>query len=205
MPTNRRLALFFLLYGILLLLPVWQLNLLESTEARYGEIAREMLASGNFLEPTFNGIFHFHKPPVPYWCMAAGMAIFGVNDFGVRFFGIIAALLALFFLHRTALLFFGDRRKADATALTLASSFLFLAISRAVSTDIYLTCCVMGAQYFLFRQVYGTRSLSNAAGYGLLLGLGLHGQGTGGVPLHPSPPAGRKTGGQAASTPLQQP
>ena len=30
----------------------------------------------------------------------------------------------------------------------------------------------MGGQYFLFRQVYGTRSLSNAAGYGLLLGLG---------------------------------
>jgi len=172
MRTNRRLALFFLFYGILLLVPLWQLNLLESTEARYGEIAREMLASGNFLEPTFNGIFHFHKPPLPYWCMAAGMAIFGVNDFGVRFFGIFAALLALFFLHRTALLLFGDRRQAFATALILASSLLFLAISRAVSTDIYLTCCVLGAQYFLFRQVYGKRSPGNAAGYGLLLGLG---------------------------------
>jgi len=172
MWTNRRLALFLLCYGILLLAPVWQLNLIESTEARYGEIAREMLASGNFLEPTFNGIFHFHKPPLPYWCMAAGMAIFGVNDFGVRFFGIIAALLALFFLHRTALILFGDRRQAFAAALTLASSLLFIAISRTVSTDIYLTCCVMGAQYFLFRQVYGRHSSGNAAGYGLLLGIG---------------------------------
>ena len=172
MRIDRRLTIFLLLYGCLLLLPIWQLSLIESTEARYAEIAREMLASGNFLEPAFNGIFHFHKPPVPYWCMAAGMAVFGVNDFGVRFFGIVAALISLFFLFRTARFFFSDRDQSFAVILTLASSPLFLAISRAVSTDIYLTCCVMGAQYFLFRQAYESRSTGNAIGYGLFLGLG---------------------------------
>ena len=172
MRIDRRLTLFLLFYGCLLLIPIWQLSLIESTEARYGEIAREMLASGNFLEPTFNGIFHFHKPPVPYWCMAAGMAIFGVNDFGVRFFGIVAAVISLYFLFRTARIFFDDRDQSFAVVLTLASSPLFIAISRAVSTDIYLTCCVIGAQFFLFRQVYGERSTGNAIGYGLLLGFG---------------------------------
>lgn len=172
MPTDRRLAIFLLVYGCLLLIPVWQLSLIESTEARYAEIAREMLASGNFLEPTFNGIFHFHKPPVPYWLMAAGMAIFGVNDFGVRFFGIVAAIVTLLFLYRTALVFFDDRRQAFAVAATLASSLLFIAISRVVATDIYLACCVAGAQHFLFRQVYAARSTGNAIGYGLFLGLG---------------------------------
>ena len=104
--------------------------------------------------------------------MAAGMAIFGVNDFGVRFFGIVAAVLSLYFLYRTARLFFDDRSQAFAVILTLASAPMFIGISRAVSTDIYLTCCVMGAQFFLFRQAHGAKSTVNAVGYGLLLGLG---------------------------------
>lgn len=169
---DRRLTLFLLFYGCVLLIPIWNLSLIETTEARYGEIAREMLASGNFLEPTFNGIYHFHKPPLPYWCMAAGMAIFGVNDFGVRFFGIVAAVVALFFLYRTSRLFLSDKSHAFAVVLLMASTPLFLAISRAVSTDIYLTCCVTGAQYYLFRQIYGEKSTGNAIGYGLFLGLG---------------------------------
>lgn len=172
MRDERKLFYFLLGYGCLLLLSVWQLSLIESTEARYGEIAREMLASGNFLEPRFNGVYHFHKPPLPYWAMAAGMALFGVNDFGVRFFGVVAAVIALYFFHRTAQVLCEDRRQAFSAVLVLASSFMFMAISRLVSTDIYLTCCVMGAHFFLFSQVYGERSRRNALGYGLMLGLG---------------------------------
>ena len=172
MRDERKLVYFLLVYGCLLLLSIWQLSLIESTEGRYGEIAREMLASGNFLEPRFNGIYHFHKPPLPYWGMAAGMAIFGVNDFGVRFFGAVAAVIALYFFYRSAQVVFDDRRQAFSALLVFASSLLFIAISRLVSTDIYLTCCVMGAHFFLFSQVYGLRSRRNAIGYGLLLGLG---------------------------------
>ena len=172
MRDERKLVYFLLVYGCLLLLSIWQLSLIESTEGRYGEIAREMLASGNFLEPRFNGIFHFHKPPLPYWGMAAGMALFGVNDFGVRFFGAVAAVIALYFFYRSAQVIFDDRRQAFSAVLVLASSLLFMGITRLVSTDIYLTCCVMGAHFFLFSQVYGQRSCCNAVGYGLLLGLG---------------------------------
>jgi len=172
MRDERKFCYFLLVYGCLLLLSIWQLSLVESTEGRYGEIAREMLASGNFLEPRFNGIYHFHKPPLPYWGMAAGMALFGVNDFGVRFFGAVAAVIALYFFYRTAQVIFDDRRQAFSALLVLASSLLFIAVSRLVSTDIYLTCCVMGAHFFLFNQVYGQRSRRNAVGYGLLLGLG---------------------------------
>lgn len=172
MRDERKLFYFLLCYTCLLLVSVWQLGLIESTEARYGEIAREMLASGNFLEPRFNGIYHFHKPPLPYWAMAAGMALFGINDFGVRFFGVISAAMALYFFYRTAEVIFAGRRQAFSALLVLASSVLFMAIARLASTDIYLTCCVMGAQFFLFSQVYGEHSRRNALGYGLMLGLG---------------------------------
>lgn len=170
--TRRGDVPHLLIYALILFIPLWQLNLNESTEARYAEIAREMLVSRNFLEPTFNGIFHFHKPPLPYWLMASGMAIFGQNDFGVRFFGVVAALVALLFLARSATLVLGDREQGGTAASILATSLLFLAVSRVVSTDIYLTAAVSAAQYFLFRQAYGERSQRNAIFYGLSLGIG---------------------------------
>ena len=49
---------------------------------------------------------------------------------------------------------------------------MFLAVSRLVSTDIYLTCFVLWAQYFLFRQIRGSRSPWNVVGLASGLGLG---------------------------------
>jgi 4-amino-4-deoxy-L-arabinose transferase len=79
---------------------------------------------------------------------------------------------ALFWLYRTALLLLRDENKAITAVFVLASSFLFLVVSRTVETDIYLTCFVIGAQYYLFRQIYGPKSRWNACGYAFFLGLG---------------------------------
>jgi 4-amino-4-deoxy-L-arabinose transferase len=163
---------WLLLYAILLFLTIGTAPLFESTEARYGEIAREMVASGNYLEPTFNGILHFHKPPLAYWLAAAGIRLFGPTNFGVRFFGVVAACAAVVMLYLLARTLFAGERKAFAAALIFASSPLFLVISRVASTEIYLTCFTAGAHYFLFRQLFGPRRLGNALGYALCLALG---------------------------------
>ncbi|HZV81156.1 MAG TPA: glycosyltransferase family 39 protein [Geobacteraceae bacterium] len=170
--TNRKFLLFLAAYGCLLLLPAYWLPLTESTEGRYAEIAREMLVSGNYLEPALNGIYHFHKPPFAYWAMAVGMKLFGVNGFGVRFFGIVAALLTVLVVQKTSRLVLQDEEESRGAGVLLASSMLFIALSRGVSTDIYLACSVSGALYFLFRQIYGTRSSLNAYAYALCLGAG---------------------------------
>lgn len=168
----KKTALLLLLYGLVLLLPAGLAPLVESTEARYGEIAREMLVSGNFIEPTFNGIKHFHKPPLAYWAMATGMRLFGQNDFGVRFFGVVAAVIAVGFTFRLALVIFAEERQALHAALIFATSLLMLVVARVASTDIYLTACTIAAQFYLLRQVYGERHWRNAVFYGLWLGLG---------------------------------
>ena len=79
-PTGRRLRLLLACYFLILLLPTGFLPLMESTEGRYGEIAWEMLLRGNYLEPFFNGIKHFHKPPLTYWAIAGGYRLFGIGD-----------------------------------------------------------------------------------------------------------------------------
>ncbi|MEJ2521174.1 MAG: hypothetical protein P8Y91_12675, partial [Desulfuromonadales bacterium] len=78
-PDKRRLWALLLAYVFLLLLPAGLMPLMESTEGRYGEIAWEMVVRGNYLEPYFNGIKHFHKPPLTYWSVAAGYQLFGIG------------------------------------------------------------------------------------------------------------------------------
>lgn len=168
----NKVLLFAGIYFLLLLLPTPWLPLQESTEARYAEIGREMLVSGNYLDPTLNGILHYHKPPLTYWGIASGMRLFGVNDFGSRFFGIAAAALTLLFVYRTALLITRREESAWTSMLIMAAAPLFLAISRIVATDIYLTLFTAGALFFLFRQIFDRKSMRNACWFGLFLGLG---------------------------------
>lgn len=170
--SNRTIALLLLLYFIILLIPVYNLPLFETTEARYAEVAREMMVTGNYLEPQFEGVKHFHKPPFAYWMMAAGMKIFGINGLGVRFFGVVAAVFSVFFLYKTAGLFFKEREDCLLSALVLASSLLFLAVARIASTDIYLTFFTIAAQYFLLKQMFYEKSPFNVSAYGILLGFG---------------------------------
>jgi len=168
--TVRWLLLVLLLAA--LLLPCGLAPLVETTEARYSEIAREMLVSGNYLEPVFNGVKHFHKPPLAYWGVAAGMKIFGPNDFGARFIGIFFALLAVVYVYRLGALILQDKGKGIATAVIFATTLLFLGVARIASTEIYLTCFTVQAQFYLFRQLYGEKSRRNAILYALFLALG---------------------------------
>ena len=73
-------------------------GVLETSEARYAEISREMQQSGDWMHPTLLGIHHYHKPPVTYWLTAASFSLFGVNDFAARFFLTIAFALQVYMI-----------------------------------------------------------------------------------------------------------
>ncbi len=172
-PINGRgFYTFLFIYFIILLIPAYWLNVYESTDARYSEIAREMLRSGNFMEPYYNGIKHFHKPPFTYWITALGLQIFGINGLGARFFSAVFAVLTLIYTRKTAYVLTGDRDKADVSVLVLASSLLFIVVGRVVSTDIFLTFFSISALYYIFSQMYVSRSILNAVMAGLMIGLG---------------------------------
>jgi len=56
----------------------------DNNEGLYAEIAREMLASGNFLMPHLNGVPYIEKPPLLYWLAGAAMAAWGPVPGAVR-------------------------------------------------------------------------------------------------------------------------
>ena len=84
--------LIFVLAGTMLATSnLW--GVVETSEARYAEISREMLLSGDWLHPTLLKIHHYHKPPITYWITAVAYSVFGISAFAARFF-LIAAYCA---------------------------------------------------------------------------------------------------------------
>ena len=59
-------------------------HLQHPDEGRYAEIAREMLASGDWVTPRLNGLKYFEKPPLQYWLTAGAYAAFGTHDWTAR-------------------------------------------------------------------------------------------------------------------------
>ena len=98
-------------------------GVLESSEARYAEISREMLNSGDLLHPRLLGIFHFHTPPLTYIITALGLKLFGINPFGARFFLMIAFLIQIYMVYRIAKIIFGGSSKPLYAAIISAANF----------------------------------------------------------------------------------
>lgn len=113
-------------------------GLFESTEARYAEVAREMLVSGNWLEPTLTGHAHWSKPPLAYWAIAAGMKLVGVNESGVRIAGAIEHVLTAVIVGLIGRELFGSF-VGRVAALVFATAFFPVMAAWGASTDTLLT------------------------------------------------------------------
>ena len=64
-------------------------------EGRYAEIAREMVASGDWVTPRLNGIKYFEKPPLQYWLTAASFEALELDEWTARLPGALAGFLTI--------------------------------------------------------------------------------------------------------------
>ncbi len=106
-PLHIKYRYQLLLAGLFLaiyILPLGARPLIIPDETRYAEIPREMIASGNWITPHFNGLRYFEKPALGYWIHAISIRLFGENNFAVRLPAPLAvglsALLIFFLLYR---------------------------------------------------------------------------------------------------------
>jgi 4-amino-4-deoxy-L-arabinose transferase len=106
-----------LLYLILYILPLGYRPLMIPDETRYGEIPREMLATGDWVTPHLVGLRYFEKPPLGYWLNALSIAAFGENEFAIRLPGALAAGLTALIVFLFTLRVWGQRRVALAAAV----------------------------------------------------------------------------------------
>ncbi|RAJ12511.1 ArnT family glycosyltransferase [Arenibacter echinorum] len=145
--TNKHYLFFLVVALAILLAGVGSYGFTETSEARYAEISKEMLSSKDYLNPKLLGIFHFHKPPITYYVTTLGYRIFGVNEFGARFFLQIAIVFQLALVYGMAYLLYKDRRIAFTSGLVYFALPLVLISSRNLTTDAYLTTFILGSLF----------------------------------------------------------
>jgi 4-amino-4-deoxy-L-arabinose transferase-like glycosyltransferase len=113
-------------------------------ETRYLAVAWEMWREGNFLVPHLNGEPYSHKPPLLFWLIHAGWAIFGVNEWSPR---LIAPLFGLASLFLTAMLarrlWPGRSDVAAAAPLILFASLFWTLFTTLTMFDMLLAFCAL--------------------------------------------------------------
>ena len=111
--------------------------LMDPTESRYAEIARQMFALNDWVTPWIApGEAFWGKPPFSFWMSAASFQLFGVSDFAARLPHWIGGLLVAGLTWQWLSL--RSRREAALGAALLAGSLLFFVAAGAVMTDMAL-------------------------------------------------------------------
>ncbi|MCF8453856.1 MAG: glycosyltransferase family 39 protein [Pedobacter sp.] len=106
-------------------------------EAKNAECAREMLVSGDYIMPYFNGQLRTDKPPLHYFFMTAAYKIFGVSAFSARFFSAVFGALTILISFLFCRKYLGEKA-GWLTALVLLSSLHFNFQMRMSVPDPYL-------------------------------------------------------------------
>ena len=172
-PAYRR-GIWVALFGIILvrLFSLGAYPLQDTTEARYAEIARLMLETGNWVTPQFDyGILFWGKRPLAIWLSAGSFQLFGVTEFAARLPSLLFAIMVLF----TVYILGKRQRGADlglVTAFVLASSILFFIVSGAVLMDTALVAgTTLSMVAFWLRMNNGSRKWGYLFFIGLVIGL----------------------------------
>ncbi|MEW5981345.1 MAG: glycosyltransferase family 39 protein [Acidobacteriota bacterium] len=111
-------------------------SIIDANEAFYTETPREMIESGDYIEPTFNDEPRLNKPPLSYWVVATFYHAFGVSLTSARLPIAIGALVMLATVYLLGWMAFSPRAGLLA-ALTLAATPRFLLFSRRIIIDVY--------------------------------------------------------------------
>jgi 4-amino-4-deoxy-L-arabinose transferase-like glycosyltransferase len=142
---HDNLAPRYKVYLLLLLLLATRLvamaviPLTDDTEARYGEIARKMAASGNWvtLQSNFGAPF-WAKPPLSTWVSAISMKWFGVSELTARLPNLLLMIAVMVMVG----IWIARKRNTDSgllAALIMGSMLLVYVVAGTVMTDTCLT------------------------------------------------------------------
>src|SRR5687768_1167165 len=135
-------------------------QLWDEDEPRNAACAREMLARGDWVVPTFNHELRTQQPVLVYWLIMAAYSVFGVNEFAAR---LPSALLAvgttLVTFHLGRLLFCA--RVGLLAGLMMATCLMFGVAGRAATPD---SCLIFFTSLSMLAFVWAVSRRHSAAG-----------------------------------------
>ena len=145
-PSRALLWVLLVLAVAVLVAETGHTPFFEPDEARYAEIPREMLATGDFVAPRLNGFRYYEKPPLHYWAVAAAMSVFGETEWAAR----LPVKLSVAGMVLVTVLFARRRygeRVALLAGLVVATSGLVVALGRLNVIDPPLSFALSAAAF----------------------------------------------------------
>ncbi len=150
---NKRIQLFlFFLISLLFFAQNLSIHGLEyrDDEIFYYHSAQEMMASHQYLSPTYFGENRFQKPILFYWLIILSYHIFGISWFAARFVSSIAAAIVVCLTWAMANRLF-QRKVADISILVLMTIPLFYRHAKDAVPDMTLNLFIVLAFYCALR------------------------------------------------------
>lgn len=110
-------------------------------EGRYSEVAREMIASGDYITPRVDGVAFLDKPILYYWLQASAIRLFGLNEWSLRFWPALAGVIGCLVTYISGRIIY-NRRTAILAALFLATSPLYYGAAHYANMDLEVAAWV---------------------------------------------------------------
>src|SRR5262252_2547614 len=143
----------------------------DPDEAHYAETSQEMIASGDWWAPHYNGEPFFDKPALFHQLQASAMARVADPELGARAVSALAALGLILVTHWFAAALI-SRDVARVAALMLGGSPGVFALSRYAILDTLFTLCTFGGAACLAVAALRDRARLQRVGY-VALALGV--------------------------------
>ena len=169
--NSRRLWIAVLATAVavrLLTLAAYPLH--DTTEARYAEIARLMVVSGDWIMPQIEpGVPFWGKPPLSIWLTAGSFKLLGFSEFAARLPAFLLTLITAVLTFRIGKKLYSEKAALVACVI-LVTSVLGFAASGAVMTDAAL---MFATTLSLVSFCLTVRDPTPFGRYGFFVGLGL--------------------------------
>ncbi|MEW6251249.1 MAG: glycosyltransferase family 39 protein [Planctomycetota bacterium] len=168
----RQRLLLAVLTAAVLLPGVFGVSLVDRDEGWYGQVSREMVASGDWLVPRYLGEPWLGKPPLLYWCVAPLFAVFGPQAWAGRLVSVLALAVAVQ-LGATLAAELYNRRVAVIAGATFITAGLPAIVGKLLLTDALLLAWCLAAMLLLWRIAAQAPTLPRCCGFWACIGLGL--------------------------------
>ncbi len=153
MKINKYCILLFLFSLLIYSTFGGLIPLLDPDEPVYGETAKEMLSTGDWISPRIYGEFWYDKPPLFYWLEAISFSLFGVSTWSARFPSMLLGALTPVYLYLSTKKLLGQQ-VALRGAFICATSLEIIVLARSAVTDTLLTLTLTIALISFLRKEY---------------------------------------------------
>jgi 4-amino-4-deoxy-L-arabinose transferase-like glycosyltransferase len=138
-------SLFILFFNL------WGRTLENHDYLRYAEVAKEMIQSGDWVVPRFNGEIYLHKPPLLFWLIALPSEIYGsVTPFLARLPSAFFAWIGGIVVYLWGRKIWGNSRSGLISSGVLLSSYIYFRQGRIARTDMVFSVLILLSLYFFY-------------------------------------------------------